>query len=84
MDTKDLERSFMFTTNFQSSGAIAKGMMPVVATLTNNPDFLEKLREEVDGKVGCGLSARNQTRTKILIVTGLRCSVRRSVTSLKN
>ncbi|CAM9368477.1 unnamed protein product [Ectocarpus sp. 12 AP-2014] len=50
VNTKDLERSFMFTTNFQSAGAIAKGMMPVVATLTNNTEFLEKLRKEVDGE----------------------------------
>ncbi|CAM9321677.1 unnamed protein product [Scytosiphon promiscuus] len=50
LNTKDLERSFMFTTNFQSAVAIAKQMMPVVATLTNHPEFLQELRKEVDGK----------------------------------
>lgn len=41
----------MFTTNFQSAVAVAKNMMPVVGTLTNDPAFLEELRKEVDGKV---------------------------------
>ncbi|CAM9605170.1 unnamed protein product, partial [Hapterophycus canaliculatus] len=50
LNTEDLERSFMFTTNFQSAVAMAKQMMPVVATLTNNPEFLEELRKEIDGK----------------------------------
>ncbi|CAM9321604.1 unnamed protein product, partial [Scytosiphon promiscuus] len=50
LNTKDLERSFMFTTNFQSAVAMAKQMMPVVATLTNHPEFLQELRKEVDGK----------------------------------
>lgn len=51
VSTKDLERSFMFTTNFQSAVPIALTMQPVVATLTANPSFLEELRKEVDGKV---------------------------------
>ncbi len=51
VDTTDLDRSFMFTTNFQSAVAVAKNMMPVVGTLTNDPAFLEELRKEVDGKV---------------------------------
>eukprot|EP00752_Nemacystus_decipiens_P012023 g10658.t1 len=50
VSTKDLERSFMFTSNFQSSVPIAITMMPVVATLTANPEFLEDLRKEIDGK----------------------------------
>ncbi|CAM9251030.1 unnamed protein product [Ectocarpus fasciculatus] len=50
VNTKDLEREFMFITNFQAAAGMAKIMMLVVATLTNNPDFLEKLRKEVDGK----------------------------------
>ncbi|CAN0127699.1 unnamed protein product [Pylaiella littoralis] len=50
LDTKDLERSFMFTTNFQSAVAMAKQMRPIVATLTNNPAFLEELRKELDGQ----------------------------------
>lgn len=41
----------MFTSNFQSSVPIAITMMPVVATLTDNPQFLEDLRKEIDGKV---------------------------------
>ena len=43
----------MFTSNFQSSVPIAITMMPVVATLTDNPQFLEDLRKEIDGKVCC-------------------------------
>eukprot|EP00903_Cladosiphon_okamuranus_P007709 g7471.t1 len=50
VSTKDLERSFMFTSNFQASVPIAITMMPVVATLTANPEFLEDLRKELDGK----------------------------------
>ena len=51
VSTKDLERSFKFTSNFQSSVPISITMMPVVATLTDNPEFLEDLRKEIDGKV---------------------------------
>lgn len=42
----------MFNTGFQSSSAIAKNMEYCIGTLTANPDFLEELRKELDGKVG--------------------------------
>lgn len=51
VDIKDLERSFMFNTGFQSSSAIAKNMEYAVGSLSVNRDFLEELRQEVDGKV---------------------------------
>ena len=41
----------MFNTGFQSSSAIAKNMEYCVGSLTANPDFLEELRKELDGKV---------------------------------
>lgn len=41
----------MFNTGFQSSSAIAKNMEYCIGTLTANPDFLEELRKELDGKV---------------------------------
>lgn len=41
----------MFNTGFQSSAAIAKNMEYCVGSLTANPDFLEELRKELDGKV---------------------------------
>ena len=55
VDTTDMEHSFMFSTNFQSAVAVAKNMMPVIAALTLDPDFLEDLRNEIDGKVTLGL-----------------------------
>lgn len=48
---KDLERSFMFNTGFQSSSAIAKNMEFAVGALDANRDFLKELQNEVDGKV---------------------------------
>ncbi|CAM9908226.1 unnamed protein product, partial [Hapterophycus canaliculatus] len=47
---QDLENSFMFNTGFQSSSALAKNMEYCVGSLTANPDFLEELKKEVDGK----------------------------------
>ena len=41
----------MFNTGFQSSSPIAKNMENCVGSLTANPDFLEELRNELDGKV---------------------------------
>lgn len=41
----------MFNTGFQSSAASAKQMEYCVGSLTANPDFLEELRKELDGKV---------------------------------
>ena len=50
--TKDLERSLMFNTGFQSSSAIAKYMEYAVGALTANRDFHQELQRELDGKVG--------------------------------
>eukprot|EP00752_Nemacystus_decipiens_P008261 g7387.t1 len=50
VNIQDLENSFMFNTGFQSSSAIAKNMEYCVGSLTANPDFLEELRKELDGK----------------------------------
>ncbi|CAM9542239.1 unnamed protein product [Ascophyllum nodosum] len=48
--TKDLERSLMFNTGFQSSSAIAKYMEYAVGALTANRDFHQELQRELDGK----------------------------------
>lgn len=47
---KSLERSFMFNTGFQSCSAMALTMECAVSGLTAHPDFLEELRNEVDGQ----------------------------------
>ncbi|CAN0296296.1 unnamed protein product [Ascophyllum nodosum] len=48
--TKELERSLMFNTGFQSSVPIAKSMECAVGALTANRDFLQDLQRELDGK----------------------------------
>jgi len=59
---RDLENSFMFNTGFQSSSAIAKNMEYCIGSLTANPDFLEELRKELDGKVGRGGGSNHDKR----------------------
>ncbi|CAN0173723.1 unnamed protein product [Ascophyllum nodosum] len=48
--TKELERSLMFNTGFQSSVPIAKSMENAVGVLTVNRNFLQELQRELDGK----------------------------------
>lgn len=47
---KSLERSFMFTTGFQSCTAMATNMQCAIGVLTADPVFAEELRKEVDGQ----------------------------------
>lgn len=45
-----LERSFMFTTGFQTSSPMAKNMECVIAALNADPAFWKDLQDELDGQ----------------------------------
>ena len=50
MPVESLDRSFMFTTGFQSCTAMAANMQCAIGVLTADPEFAEDLRKEVDGQ----------------------------------